>query len=65
MMNDIIQAIKIEMKEQSVTAYRLAQLSGVSRVTIKDVLGGKNSPTLDTLTKLLKPLGLKLETVKE
>lgn len=65
MMSDIIQAIKIEMQEQSVTAYRLAQLSGVSRVTIKAVLEGVNSPTLDTLTKLLKPLGLKLETVKE
>lgn len=64
-MTDIIKSIKDEMREQAVTAYRLAQLSGVSRVTIKAVLEGVNSPTLDTLTKLLKPLGLKLEAVKE
>ena len=64
-MTDIIQAIKIEMREQAVTAYRLAQLSGVSRVTIKGVLDGKNSPTLDTLQKILKPLGLQLIIIKE
>lgn len=52
------------MNEQAVTAYRLAQLSGVSRVTIKGVLDGKNSPTLDTLQKILKPLGLQLITIK-
>lgn len=65
MMSDIIQAIKIEMREQAVTAYRLAQLSGVSRVTIKGVLDGKNSPTLDTIQKILKPLGLQLIIKKE
>ena len=65
MMSDIIQAIKDEMREQAVTAYRLAQLSGVSRVTIKGVLDGKNSPTLDTLQKILKPLGLQLIIIKE
>ena len=63
-MSDIINIIKQEMNEQAVTAYRLAQLSGVSRVTIKGVLDGKNSPTLDTLQKILKPLGLQLITIK-
>ncbi|BDE81814.1 helix-turn-helix domain-containing protein [Porphyromonas somerae] len=63
-MTDIIKSIKDEMREQAVTAYRLAQLSGVSRVTIKGVLDGKNSPTLDTLQKILKPLGLQLITIK-
>lgn len=64
-MTDIIKSIKDEMREQAVTAYRLAQLSGVSRVTIKGVLDGKNSPTLDTLQKILKPLGLQLIVTKE
>lgn len=64
-MTDIIKSIKDEMREQAVTAYRLAQLSGVSRVTIKGVLDGKNSPTLDTLQKILKPLGLHLIITKE
>lgn len=64
MMTDIIKIIKDEMREQAVTAYRLAQLSGVSRVTIKGALDGKNSPTLDTLQKILKPLGLQLITIK-
>lgn len=64
-MTDIIKSIKDEMREQAVTAYRLAQLSGVSRVTIKGVLDGKNSPTLDTLQKILKPLGLQLIIIKE
>lgn len=64
MMTDIIKIIKDEMREQAVTAYRLSQLSGVSRVTIKGVLDGKNSPTLDTLQKILKPLGLQLITIK-
>lgn len=65
MMTDIIKVIKDEMREQAITAYRLAQLSGVSRVTIKGVLDGKNSPTLDTLQKILKPLGLQLIIIKE
>lgn len=65
MMTDIIKVIKDEMREQAITAYRLAQLSGVSRVTIKGVLDGKNSPTLDTLQKILKPLGLHLIITKE
>lgn len=64
MMNDIIQAIKDEMKEQAITAYRLAQLSGVSRVGIKGILDGVNSPTLDTLQKILKPLGLQIRVEK-
>ena len=63
-MNDIIQAIKDEMKEQAITVYRLAQLSGVSRVGIKGILDGVNSPTLDTLQKILKPLGLQIRVEK-
>lgn len=65
MMTDIVKAVKEEMKEQAITVYRLAQLSGVSRVGIKGILDGVNSPTLDTLQKILKPLGLRLRVEKE
>lgn len=65
LMTDIVKAIKDEMREQAITVYRLAQLSGVSRVGIKGILDGVNSPTLDTLQKILKPLGLQIRVEKE
>ena len=65
LMTDVIKAVKEEMKEQAITVYRLAQLSGVSRVGIKGILDGVNSPSLDTLQKMLKPLGLQIRVEKE
>lgn len=40
---------------------RLAALSGVSVRTIQLLEQGKGNPSLDTLTKLADPIGLRLE----
>lgn len=60
MSDEIIKAISAEMRKRSVTVYRLAKESGVSTASISGILSGENSPTLTTLEKLLKPLGLKI-----
>jgi transcriptional regulator with XRE-family HTH domain len=40
---------------------QLAALSGISSRTIQLVEQGKGNPSLDTLTSLIDPLGLRLE----
>ncbi|HEY0273933.1 MAG TPA: helix-turn-helix domain-containing protein [Chitinophaga sp.] len=42
---------------------QLADLSGISVRTIQLVEQGKGNPSLETLTKLTDPLGLRLELI--
>lgn len=47
-----------ESKEMSI--YRISQITGISQGHISDLENGKNQPTIDTLSKLLEPLGITL-----
>ena len=47
-----------EAKEISI--YKLAQESGLSQGHISDLENGKNQPTIDTLQRLLTPMGISL-----
>lgn len=65
MKTKIADTLKEEMTRQGVTIYRLAKLSNLSTRIITLVLRGETNPTLDTLERLLTPLGLHIEIVKD
>lgn len=46
--------------EKGLTRYRLTQITGISGHHIKGIEEGTRQPTIDTLQKLLVPLGLTL-----
>lgn len=45
-------------ERRGLTVRKLAELAGVSYVTIVNVEGGRMSPTVGLLEKLAKPLGI-------
>ena len=47
-------------KELGITQRQLEKLSGVSQPIIARIESGKNTPNINTVTKLLAPLGKKL-----
>ncbi len=47
-----------EAKE--ITIYRLSQDTGISQGHISDLENGRNQPTIDTLKRLLAPIGITL-----
>lgn len=47
-------------KELGITQRQLEKLSGVSQPVIARIESGKNTPNINTVTKLLAPLGKKL-----
>lgn len=65
MKTKIAEILKEEMARQGVTTYRLAKLSNLSTRVITLVLRGDTNPTLDTLERLLAPLGLHIEIAKD
>ncbi len=65
MRTKIADALKEGMARQGVTTYRLAKLSNLSPRIITLVLRGETNPTLDTIERLLTPLGLHIEIVKD
>ena len=50
-------------QERGITQKRLEELSGVKQPVIARMEAGKSSPQIDTVLKLLLPLGMKLEIV--
>jgi transcriptional regulator with XRE-family HTH domain len=45
---------------KKISIYRLSQDTGISQGHISDLENGKNQPTIDTLKRLLVPLGITL-----
>ncbi len=54
------QIIKERRKSLNVTQYNLAEISGISVRSLKDIENGNGNPTLIQLIKILNSLGLKL-----
>ena len=65
MKTKIADILREGMARQGVTTYRLAKLSNLSTRIITLVLRGETNPTLDTIERLLAPLGLHIEIAKE
>jgi len=66
---NLIERINAERKKQRISMRDLAELSGYKREQMNQVaivMGHKVTPRLDTLLKLIEPLGLTLTiTLKE
>jgi DNA-binding XRE family transcriptional regulator len=60
LMSEIIKA----RQEKGITQKELEQLSGVSQPVIARMETGKTSPQIDTILKLLAPLGKTLKVVE-
>jgi len=54
---EIIDELKRARKEKGLSQRELAELSGVSQPVIARMESGTNSPQLDTVLKVLAPLG--------
>lgn len=54
--------IKSLMKEQNISAYKLAQYLNTSSSTISDILNKRNkNPRIDTVAKIAKALDVKVD----
>jgi len=60
-------AIQIELikarNEKQISQRKLEELTGVRQTTITRIESGKNSPSIDTMLKILAPLGKTLAVV--
>lgn len=59
---EIAQQIQKRRKILQITQEDLSEISGVSLRTIKAIESGDANPTLEILSKVLKPLGLSVST---
>ncbi|MCM0757407.1 helix-turn-helix transcriptional regulator [Sporomusa sphaeroides DSM 2875] len=60
MIREIVEQLKTERIKIKMPMDVLSQLSGVSQKHISNIENGKAVPTIDTLSKLAEPLGLKI-----
>lgn len=58
---DVLRIIKDRRKRLGVTQLDLAQMSGVSIATVKDMDRGQGNPSLDTLNRICDILGLEMQ----
>jgi transcriptional regulator with XRE-family HTH domain len=59
-LEELIAALKTRRQLLAVTQEHLAELSGVSLRTVKEIERGKGNPTFATLSKIAEVLGLEL-----
>lgn len=57
---DIAERLKSVRTAKNISVYKLSQLSGVSETHIRDLERGDRNPSIDTLSRLAKPMGLSL-----
>lgn len=57
---DIAERLKAVRKSKNISVYKLSQLTGVSETHIRDLERGDRNPSFDTLSRLVKPMGLSL-----
>lgn len=57
---DIGKRLSAYRKAKGMTRYRLTQITGVSGHHIKGIEEGTRQPTIDTLQKLIAPLGVSM-----
>ena len=56
--NRLIKRLKALIRARHTTAEKLAYESGISKGNLSDILRGKRSPTVRTLEKIAKNLGV-------
>ena len=50
--------LKEILKERKITISAFSELVGITQANMSNIINGKNSPTLDTLTRINKALGI-------
>jgi DNA-binding XRE family transcriptional regulator len=60
---DIICALIHARQENKISQRKLEELTGIRKATIQRVENGQNSPSIDTMLKILAPLGMTLAVV--
>ena len=63
--DDLLETLILARKQQGITQRKLAELSGVNQAAIARLERTTNAPQINTLSKILKPLGYKLAIVPE
>ncbi len=58
---NIAQRLKKVRKQRNLSVYKLAHISGVSQKHIYNIEKGINQPSIDTIRKILKSIGIPLE----
>ena len=57
---DISERLKSIRVAKNMSVYKLSQLSGVSETHIRDLERGDRNPSVDTLCRLVEPMGVPL-----
>ena len=57
---DISERLRSIRKAKNMSVYKLSQLSGVSETHIRDLERGDRNPSVDTLCRLVEPMGVPL-----
>ncbi len=57
---EIAKRLKKAREAKNISVYKLSQISGVSETHIRDLERGDRNPSFETLSRLVKPLGLSL-----
>lgn len=60
---ELAETMKVRRKTLGISQQDLAEMSGVSLATIKDIERGKGNPSLDTVQKILDILGMEIKYV--
>lgn len=60
-MNNIGEKIKCERLKKSLKQYELAKKAGISNTYLSDIEVGRTSPSLKTLDKISKALGVDIK----
>jgi len=55
---DISERLKSIRVAKNMSVYKLSQLSGVSETHIRDLERGDRNPSIDTLCRLVEPMGV-------
>ena len=55
---DISERLRSIRKAKNMSVYKLSQLSGVSETHIRDLERGDRNPSIDTLCRLVEPMGV-------
>lgn len=58
---ELTETMKSRRKTLGISQQDLAEMSGVSLATIKDIERGKGNPSLDTVQKILDILGMEIK----
>lgn len=58
---ELAETMKSRRKTLGISQQDLAEMSGVSLATIKDIERGKGNPSLDTVQKILDILGMEIK----